>query len=222
MELPENMKRLHLFCGHYGSGKTNLAVNFALWLSKKGLPVTVADLDIVNPYFRSADSEEELKSAGIKVIKLPFANTSVDLPSLPSEAYMLVEDRSRYGILDVGGDDRGALALGRYVPGILAENNYEMYFVVNFSRPLTRTAEDAIEVKNEIEQACGIPFTSIINNTNLGAETTKDLLLSSMRETEKLSALTGLPVAFTSAEESVAKDLPDVFSMKLQKRPTDR
>ena len=109
------MKRVTLFCGHYGSGKTNLAVNYALSLRGKGLEVSLADLDIVNPYFRSKDSAAELEEAGVRVIALPFANSSVDLLSLPSSAYSLVQDRSRYAVLDIGGDDRGAYALGRFV-----------------------------------------------------------------------------------------------------------
>ena len=108
------MKRVTLFCGHYGSGKTNLAVNYALSLRRKGLEVSLADLDIVNPYFRSKDSADQLEEAGVRVIALPFANSSVDLPSLPSSAYSLVQNRSRYAVLDIGGDDRGAYALGRF------------------------------------------------------------------------------------------------------------
>ncbi|MBQ0070501.1 MAG: hypothetical protein KBS81_01370, partial [Spirochaetales bacterium] len=165
------MKRIALFCGHYGSGKTNLAVNYALYLRSLGKEVTIADLDIVNPYFRTKDSQKELEEAGIKFLSLPFANSSVDLPALPSSAYALVQDKSRMAVLDIGGDDRGAYALGRFVPSILEENNYDMFYVVNFFRPLTQNAQDALEVMREIEYACGLPFTGIINNSNLGRET---------------------------------------------------
>ena len=145
------VKRVTLFCGHYGSGKTNLAVNYALSLRRKGLEVSLADLDIVNPYFRSKDSADQLEEAGVRVIALPFANSSVDLPSLPSSAYSLVQDRSRYAVLDIGGDDRGAYALGRFVPYILEENDYDMFCVVNFYRPLTTTPEEELAVLREIE-----------------------------------------------------------------------
>ena len=114
------MKRVTLFVGHYGSGKSNLAVNYALSLREQGFRAALADIDIVNPYFRSADSRKELTDAGVRVIALPFANTNVDLPALPSEIYGLVERRDEYAVLDIGGDDRGALALGRFVPYILA------------------------------------------------------------------------------------------------------
>ena len=140
------MKRLTLFCGHYGSGKTNLAVNYALWLRRQGKPAAIADIDIVNPYFRTKDSQAELEQAGVRVVALPFANTNVDLPALPPEVYALVQSRTDCAVFDVGGDDRGALALGRYVPSILEENDFDMLYVVNFYRPLTQTAADAYDV----------------------------------------------------------------------------
>lgn len=211
------MKRMALFCGHYGSGKTNLAVNYALKLREQGLPVSLADIDIVNPYFRSKDSQSELEAAGVKVIALPFANSSVDLPALPSETYSLVEDRSRYAVLDIGGDDRGAYALGRFVPYILEENNYDMFYVVNFYRPLTTTAAEAIEVMREIEGACGIAFTGVINNSNLGAETTTEMVRATYGLCEELCKAVKLPLVAVTAEESVADE--DMVAVKLQKRP---
>jgi len=211
------MKRVTLLCGHYGSGKTNIAVNYALSLREKGLPVALADLDIVNPYFRSKDSTPELEKAGVKVITLQFANSSVDLPALPSEAYSLVQDRSRYAVLDIGGDDRGAYALGRFVPYILEENDYEMLYVVNFFRPLTVTVAEAVEVMREIEGACGLRFTGIVNNSNLGAETTADLVKSTYGKAEELCRETGVPLFAVTAEASVATD--GMVPLKLQKRP---
>lgn len=215
-------KRVTLFAGHYGSGKTNIAVNYALNLRNEGLEVSIGDLDVVNPYFRTKDSEEELERAGIRVISLPFANSSVDLPSLPAEAYALVQDKSNYAVLDIGGDDRGAYALGRYRPYILEENDYDMLFVTNFYRPLTRTAEEAYDVLREIEEACRIKFTGIVNNTNLGEETTCEIILDSLPEIEKLSSMSGLDVLMTCAEKSVAEKLGDrvenVFPMILQEK----
>lgn len=218
-------KRITLFAGHYGSGKTNIAVNYAFWLKNIGKNVTVADLDIVNPYFRTKDSENELKAAGIPLISSAFANSNVDLPALPQEMYSLVERRDCYGVLDIGGDDRGALALGRYTPFILEENNYDMLFVANFYRPLTRTAHEALEVMREIETACGIRFTAIVNNSNIGNETTAETILATVGETEELSKLSSLPVFMTSAVEHVAEDLngkiSNVFPMVLQKKYYD-
>ena len=210
-------KRVTLFAGHYGSGKTNIAVNYALHLAKSGCPVTIADLDIVNPYFRTKDSAEALDQAGIRLISSAYANSNVDVPALPAELYALTQDRSRYAILDVGGDDRGALALGRYAADIMEENDYEMIFVANFYRPLTTTAEEAFEVMKEIETAGKIPFTAIVHNSNLGRETTPAHVTDKEKEALRLSELSGLPLLFTAAEASVAEGL-DAFSLDLQKK----
>ena len=213
------MKRVTLFCGHYGSGKTNLAVNYAAKLRGQGLKAALADIDVVNPYFRSADSRQELEALGVRVIALPFANTNVDLPALPQEVYGLVQRRDEYAVLDVGGDERGVYALGRYVPYILEENDYEMLFVVNFYRPLTQTADDAEEVLREIEQATALRFTGIVNNSNLGVQTTAEDVLRTDPLAKELSERTGLPVKFTSFEASLNVPCETPFPLKLQKRP---
>lgn len=202
-----NAKRVTVFTGHYGSGKTSLAVNWALRLSESGRAVTVADLDIVNPYFRTTDRRRELEARGIKLIASPFANSNLDLPALPAELYAAVEDREGYAVLDVGGDDRGAVALGRYVPFIQAEGDYEMLFVVNFCRPLTRTAFDALGVLREVEAACGLTATALVNNSNLGRETTANTILSTLERMDELSGLANLPVKMTAAGRELAEQL---------------
>ena len=218
-------KRLTLFAGHYGSGKTNIAVNYALHLANEGKQVVIADLDIVNPYFRTKDSAKVLGEAGVTLISPQFANSNVDLPALPAESYRLVQDKSIYGIMDIGGDDRGAYALGRYVPAMKEENNYRMVFVANASRPLTRTPEEALEVMREIENACGLAFTDIINNTNLAAETTAETVLSSVSYVEELSRISGLPIFATTAVADVAAELegklPNVLPLQLQEKYFD-
>ena len=218
-------KRLTLFAGHYGSGKTNIAVNYALMLAREGKRVCIGDLDIVNPYFRTKDSAAQLEAAGVDLISPQYANSNVDLPALPAEAYRLVQDKECYAVADIGGDDRGAYALGRYVPAILEEQNYCMVFVANFCRPLTRTPEEALEVMAEIENACGLAFTHIVNNTNLGPETTVQTLLDSVDAAKALSKLSGLPILFHSAETQVAKELANklepVFSLQLQDKYFD-
>ncbi len=218
-------KRLTLFAGHYGSGKTNIAVNYAIHLAKDGKQVCIADLDIVNPYFRTKDSARELEAAGVHLVSPQFANTNVDLPALPAEAYRLVTDKSVYGIMDIGGDDRGAYALGRYVPAILEEGNYRMAFVANCYRPLTRTPEEALEVMREIEQACGLRFTDLINNANLGSETTPETVLESRDYMQKLSALSGLPIFTTTAMTHIARQLEgqveSVLPLQLQEKYFD-
>lgn len=216
-------KRVTLFAGHYGSGKTNIAVNYALALKEMGKNVVVADLDIVNPYFRTKDSTDELNAKGIEIISPEFANTNVDLPALPASVYGVVQNKLRHAVLDIGGDDRGAYALGRYAPYILEENDFEMIFVANFLRPLTRTPEEALEVMREIEEAGHIPFTAIVNNSNLGKDTEAEDVEKTDILAKRLSELSGLPLLFTTATEDVAKKLTldNVLPMKLQKKYFD-
>ena len=215
-------KRITLLCGHYGSGKTNIAVNLARRLQTQYSNVTIADLDIVNPYFRTKDSMDELEEAGIRLICSEYANTNVDIPALPQELYAITDDKSRRVVLDVGGDDRGALALGRIVPALTAENDFEMLMVVNRYRPLTRDAASVLEVMKEIEEACKLSFTGIINNSNLGAETTHEDVLSSVAYGNEVAALTGLPLVMTAVEASLYEGLkdqiPNLFSLELQKK----
>ena len=217
-----NFKRLTLLCGHYGSGKTNIAVNLALKLREEKERVAVADLDIVNPYFRTRDSAELFSHAGIRLICSQFANSNLDLPAMPQDMYALTDDREQYAILDVGGDDRGALALGRIAPMVKEENNYAMLMVINGYRPLTRDAADVLEVMREIEAACHIPFTGLVHNSHLGAETTPETVLQKRGFAEETAALTGLPVVMTTVEESLypalKDEIPDLFPLTLQKR----
>ena len=210
------MKRVTLFAGHYGSGKTNVAINYALHLKSMGLPVKVADLDIVNPYFRTKDSMADLDAAGIPLICSEYAGSNVDFPALPGDVYSLFDNKDSYAVMDIGGDDRGAYALGRYRDAILSEDNYDMLLVINRYRPLTKTPELCYEVANEISAASGIPFTGIVNNSNIGGETTWDDVVASFSYAEEVSALLGLPIVMTTAMEKIAKD--DAFPLKLQKK----
>ncbi len=218
-------KRITLFAGHYGSGKTNIAVNWALDMRKTQERVMLADLDIVNPYYRAKDSAEEMEKAGIRMISSFFANSNVDLPALPQDIYAIVDDPTWHAVLDVGGDDRGALALGRLVPKIIEENNYEMLLVINRFRPLTRDIQGIREVVDEIEAACRLPFTAIVNNSNLGGETTAQDVLESMNYAYEVSEKCGLPIKMTTVEKSLYGSLegriPKLFPLSLQKRPTE-
>ena len=214
-------RRITLFAGHYGSGKTNVALNYARWLKRSGGQVTVADLDIVNPYFRTKDSAAQLAAEGIGLVVSDYANSNVDFPAMPKEIYALVAGRDDRIVMDVGGDDRGALALGRYVPDILADGDYELLAVVNASRPLTRTPADAVAVLREIESACGLPFSGIVNNTNLGSQTTAETVLASLPYAEAVARAMAVPVRFTCAAAPVAAALDgkvaNLFPLEIQK-----
>jgi len=217
-----DFKRIILLSGHYGSGKTNIAVNLAFMLKKQRERVTIADVDIVNPYFRTSDSRRELEENDIRLICSEFAGSNVDLPALPAEIYAVTDDPIRTASIDVGGDDRGSLALGRIRDGILKANDYEMLFVINRFRPLTRNAEMTVEIMREIESAAGIRFTAIINNSNLGAETTAEDVLSSVEYANGVCSLTGLPLKMTAVHESLYPQLKgkieNLFPLGLQKK----
>ena len=215
-----NFKRITIISGHYGSGKTNIAVSLALDLKKQHENTAIADIDIVNPYFRTKDSEQHLKENGIRLICSEYANSNVDIPALPQEMYAVTDDKSMTVVVDVGGDDRGALALGRLTPEILKENDYEMLLVVNRFRPLTRDADSTIEVMREIEAAGKIPFTGIINNSNLGKDTTEEDIIASFAYAKEISEKTKLPILLTSVDNSwydkVSGNFSDIFPLKLQ------
>lgn len=201
--------RVVIFAGHYGSGKTNLAVNWAISLSKTYPKVVLADLDIVNPYFRTSDSEEMLTSFGVKLISSRFAGSNVDLPSVPSEAGMVFDDTTVRGVVDVGGDDRGALALGRYASRIRAgsDGDCSVLMVVNMYRPETRDVGGVLQIMNEIESASHVKFTGIANNSNVGGGTTAEDVLSSSRYAEAVAESSGLPLVLTSAKREIAAEL---------------
>lgn len=207
------MKRITIFAGHYGSGKTNIAVNYAINLKKSGRNVIIADLDIVNPYFRTKDSEKLLESLGIRLISSEYANSNVDVPAISAQSYAVTDDKESYAVIDVGGDDRGALALGRFSDKIKEENNYDMFFVINKFRPLTATPQLTAEVMHEIENAAGIKFTGIVNNSNLGDETSENNIRSSFEYANEVSRLTGLNIYATSVKEDAADSFKDVENL---------
>ena len=189
-------------------------------LKKQYDKVAVADIDIVNPYFRTKDSQKELEESGIQLICSEYANSNVDIPALPQEMYSVIDNHDMMAVVDIGGDDRGAYALGRYSGAIVEENNYEMLFVINKYRPLTPDAESTVEIMREIEQAGKIPFTGIINNSNLCNETTADDVLNSLNYAEEISSIAGLPVVMTTVMselfDALDGKIPNLFALKLQ------
>ena len=200
-------RRVTLFSGHYGSGKTNVALNYAIYLKEKGEDVEIYDMDIVNPYFRTLDGKDMLDKHGIPLVVSDYANTNVDVPAMNSGAYRMIHDKSKLAVVDVGGDDRGALALGRFEKALKEEGNFDMLLVINKYRFETQNAQDTLEIMREIEYACGIPFTGIVNDSNLGKETTAKTVLNSLDFANDVSKLTGLPIKFTCVERGLYDEL---------------
>ncbi len=201
-------KRITIFAGHYGSGKTNLAVNYAIWLRKTGKEVIICDVDIVNPYFRTKDSEEVLNRHGIRLIASPFANSNLDIPSVPPETSMAFDNSGVYSVFDVGGDDSGAVALGQFADRMKAEE-HEMLLVINRHRLLTARPEEVAGYMREMEAASHMRFTGIANNSNLGRETTCEGFLQSIPYAQRVSELTGLPVLMHCLRADLAEKLTE-------------
>lgn len=211
-------KHITIFAGHYGSGKTNLAVNYALALRKDGKDVAICDVDIVNPYFRTKDSEDVLKRHGVRLIASPFANSNVDIPSVPPETSAAFDCAGLYSVFDVGGDDSGAVALGQFADRMKA-SEHEMVLVINRHRLLTSHPEDVIEFVRDMENASHMRFTGIANNSNLGPETTCEGFLRSIPYAQRVSELTGLPVLMHCLREDLAQQLrepvPNLFPVRI-------
>ncbi len=183
--------RIAIICGHYGAGKTNVAVNLAKEAAMSGRKVCIVDLDIVNPYFRAADNKAELEKLGVRCILPRFANTNVDVPALPAELQS-VFCNDEFTVIDVGGDD-GAIALSVYKERF-EKNGYDMIYVYNRHRPLTAELGDAIDSLRDIENISGMKFCGIVNNSNLGAESTASCIKDSKKDCEALARHYGIPV----------------------------
>lgn len=187
--------KIHIIVGHYGSGKTEFSVNYALYLRKTHDKVILVDLDIVNPYFRSNDARKILEDAGITVIAPDYAGTNVDIPVLPPEVMRIFNEPDAQVVIDVGGDDDGAIALGRYKQ-FFDRADYEMNLVVNTRRPLSSTVEEIIEMKENIEISSRLSVTSIIADTNIADETTKEIIEEGYLVTKQAALEMNLPVKY--------------------------
>lgn len=193
--------------GHYGTGKTNFAINLARDLAAAGTKVTLADLDVVNPYFRSSDYADDLEAQGIEVIAPVLAGTSLDTPSLSGRVDAAIdrayaETPGRAIVIDAGGDDVGATALGRF-SGRIAAGPYEMLYVVNRYRNLTTHPAEAIHVLREIERASGLRATAIVNNSHLKDATDASVVEQARSFGEETAREAGLPLACATAPISV-------------------
>lgn len=205
---------IYVISGHYGSGKTNIAINLAYKLMGEG-STAIFDLDVVNPYFRTADFTDKMRSDGITVVAPIFANTNLDTPALTGEFNNIYTGLYDNVIVDVGGDDSGAFALGQYAAGIAETGVWQHWYIVNFMRTLTLTTADNIELMRDIENAGKLPFTGIVNNTNLGAETTPDIVINSISKAKALSEASNLPLLYTSVSDEVPVKDADLTLMRI-------
>lgn len=209
--------RILIVAGHYGSGKTNVSVNLALLLRSEGRNVTLIDFDTVNPYFRAADNVAELNDAGVKTIIPDYANTNLDLPTVPPQIYSVFDGgEDETVIFDVGGDDAGAAALGMF-SALISSSGYDMLYVLSMYRPLTAKPEDAAGCMYDIEASSRLRFTHLVNNSNIGPETDKNSLPDSVGWMSEIMKITSLPLAFSAslARYDISWDgIGDVLIMK--------
>lgn len=201
-------QKITIFAGHYGSGKTTAAVNWAMALAKIHRPAALCDMDIVNPYFRTADAAQRLAAAGVELISSPYANSNVEMPWAPVEALRVFDDPALRSVIDLGGDDSGALAIGRYAQRLQGRSDVALWMVVNPYRPLTRDVESLEEIRREIEAAAQLRFTGLVNNANLGAETTAEIIADSFPLMEKVSEALALPVVLTTVRRDIPLTVP--------------
>lgn len=211
-------KRINIFTGHYGTGKSEIAVNAAVSIKQERENVVLADMDIVNPFFRSLDAKNILESRGISVLAPLFANTNVDVPALIPEIAAAIKNRNNSVILDVGGDEDGARVLGRYRSDI-QDGEYDMFFVINRARPLTGDLEDTLQYMEAIQEASRLKVTKLISNTHYLDQTTPDDVRHGLELSRQVSEKTGIPIAAVSVMEGMeylAKD-PDIPLFVLRK-----
>ena len=217
-----NDKRIRIIIGHYGSGKTEFSINYALKLNSLGKKVAIADLDVVNLYFRSREKASLLEEKGIKVIGSSIKGNALDLPAISGEVMTPIKDKTYDTILDVGGDPAGARALGRYHEQFI-QGEYDMFFVLNVNRPETRTVQQALEFIRQIEDTARAKVTGIVNNTHLLKSTTIEDVLKGYDLSLELSELTGIPLKYNVVLSELAPLLPndlvgEIFPIKLYMR----
>lgn len=200
------IKRITCVTGHFGSGKTEFSLNYALALKELGLDTVIIDFDIVNPYFRTKDVQDFLISRGIDVISPEFANLNIENPSLPPEIYSAFDDKSKYVIFDVGGDDDGATPLGFY-NNYFACEDYDLFFVVNERRLLTQSVEDIKVIFDDIKYASRLNPTAIVSNAHLMNYTDADIIKNGAHLAEDFANSVGLPLRYVAID----KDRYDEF-----------
>lgn len=206
-----NDKRIRIIVGHYGSGKTEFAVNYAMKLSETEDKVALADLDVVNVYFRSREKAQQMMDAGIQVISSQYGHdANLDLPAVSAGVFGPLQDDACHTILDIGGDSTGTRVLATFKQ-IISFKGYDMFLVVNAYRQETATKEGVIKHIEEIEGQSGLKITGLINNTHLLRETTLEDVKKGQELVKSVSEATNIPIKYISAIEKVAQTVPSNY-----------
>jgi len=197
--------RIKIIIGHFGSGKTEISINLSLFVKEQHAKVALSDLDVINPYFRSREVRSHLEKFGIELIAPQGKIATADLPYVSGELNRVIIDSEYKVIIDVGGDKDGAVALGQFY-NQLKNQDYQMYFVVNTKRPYVSTAEGIKETIKQIELVTRLKTSALINNTNLGMETTADDVIRGFEITSEASRLLNLPVLYTTVSSHLQEE----------------
>lgn len=218
-----NDKRIRIITGHYGSGKTEFAINYVMRLRElTNKNIAVADLDVVNAYFRIREKKKELENANILTIDSSIDAPNLDLPALSAQIMTQINDKSYEYVMDVGGDNVGARVVGRF-SDIIEKEEYDMLFVVNANREKTQTPDQVIQYIKSIENSSKLKITGLINNTHLIRDTRVEDILKGEKVVKKVSEDLCIPVKYTSCLENLVCELPkniegEIIPIKLHMR----
>lgn len=207
MSDPTKDQRVRVITGHYGSGKTEFAIQYALTLSEAGKSVVLADLDVVNVYFRSREKTDMLAKVGIEVIGASEKSETLDVPAISARVFAPLQDVSKDLVMDIGGNPAGTRAIGQFRKQIEAIG-CDHFFVINANRPETKDTEQVVSFLRQTEDISGFPVTGLINATHMLKATTVEDVLRGQELCESVSAETGIPVRYISCLETVAAQLP--------------
>jgi hypothetical protein len=220
------MRRITVVVGHYGSGKTEFSVNYALGLAKKGMKVALIDLDIANPYFRSRERQGLLEENGISVFSNMYGtDITSDLPALDSRIRAPLEDKSYTIVVDAGGDESGARILTQYKKYLTDKNDVEILCVINGNRQETDTAQGALEHLYRIEMETGLPVDGLVNNTHMLKETIMQDIFKGHELCKQVAEATGIPLKYDCYDKDMGAVEIDMnwedslFPMTLYMRP---
>jgi len=214
------MKRIKIITGHFGSGKTEFAVNYAKHIkSENSDPVCLVDLDLVNPYFRSREKTVAFKELGIEILSSDLEGEAADIPSISARIQKVFDNKTLRTIIDLGGDPMGATALGRFFESMV-ESEIDIWLVVNANRPYTQTVEDTLMYAHNLEAKIGFKITGIINSTHMVKYTTSEDIEHGYHIASQVAAILNVPVKYNVLLENLVENthLPNLFPIGLEMR----
>jgi len=199
-------KRIEIFVGSFGSGKTEIAINYSIYCRKSHAKVAIVDLDIVNPYFRTREVKNALNLKGVKVVAPEGKLTYADLPLISPEIKGLIQNSDYHLILDVGGDDIGTVVLGNF-RYFIKDLDYEMLLVVNSYRPFTQNVPQIKQMAQEIENSSRLKISGIISNPNLSRQTDEKIIKQGHILIKQASQKLNLPIKFICIDERFSQKI---------------